>query len=333
MKIAESIIEWYHLNGRPLPWRETRDSYKIWISEVILQQTRIAQGTAYYQRFIERFPDIESLAGASIDEVMKYWEGLGYYSRARNLHAAAIQLMTLYNGNFPEDYREIIKLKGLGRYSARAVGSFAFDNPVGVIDGNVLRVMSRVLNDFSPVDITATLNRYQEIIDEWVKNVPSAPFNHGIMDIGSTICTPTKPACILCPLEKDCLSVKAGSQAFLPVKSKKLQRETRYFHFYWVEKNGSIAILRRPEKGIWGGLYEIPNEEVRHENWEAGICRYPDSEKKFEFKHVFTHFDMHLRVFSIKSGIDTDSVLCIPANELKKYAFPKAVNKIIQRMQ
>ncbi len=333
MKIAENIIEWYKHNGRQLPWRETKDPYKIWISEVILQQTRILQGTAYYLRFIERFPDIESLANSEMDEVLKYWEGLGYYSRARNLHTSAVQLITNYGGHFPEDYREILKLKGLGRYSARAVGSFAFDNPVGVIDGNVLRVMSRVLNDFSPVDTTSTLNRYQEIIDSWVKGFPSAPFNHGIMDIGSTICTPTKPACILCPLEKDCVSVKEGSQAFLPVKAKKLQRETRYFNFYWFEKAHKIAILRRPEKGIWGGLYEIPNEEISNEAWQSATCRYEEAEKTMEFKHVFTHFDMHLRVFKVKEKNWPESLVLIPVNELKDYAFPKAVLKIIQKMK
>ena len=299
---------------------------------MILQQTRIAQGTNYYHRFIARFPDISSLANAELDEVLKYWEGLGYYSRARNLHTAAKQLMSEYNGKFPEDYREIIKLKGLGKYSARAVGSFAFDNPVGVIDGNVLRVMSRVLNDFSPVDVVATLTHFQAITDSWVQGFPSAPFNHGMMDIGSVICTPTKPSCLICPLEKDCLSQKAGSQALLPVKAKKRQRETRYFHFYWIEQNGEVAILRRPEKGLWGGLYEIPNEEVSLAEWETGKSSKESAEKAMTFKHVFTHFDMHIQVFKIKEKNDWENPFFVPQSALSIYAFPKAVLKMIEKI-
>ncbi|MEL6653623.1 MAG: A/G-specific adenine glycosylase, partial [Bacteroidota bacterium] len=234
MSIGQAIVDWYEKNGRDLPWRETRDPYPIWISEIILQQTRIATGIAYYHRFLERFPDLPTLAAAEQDEVLKYWEGLGYYSRARNLHAAAQQLMNEYDGVFPDHYSELLKLKGIGAYTARAIGSFAFDNPTGVIDCNVLRVMSRVLNDFSPIDVPATRKQFQQIIDKWVAEVPSPPFNQGIMDIGSTICTPTKPACLICPLLSHCEGYQQGSLHLLPRKAKKLKRKDRYFHFYLI---------------------------------------------------------------------------------------------------
>ena len=198
MDIGQSIVTWFESQGRDLPWRDTRDPYRIWIAEVILQQTRIAQGIKYFYRFVERFPDVQTLASAHQDEVLKYWEGLGYYSRARNLHAAAKQVVEKYEGKFPQHYTELQKLRGIGPYTARAIGSFAFGNQTGVIDGNVLRVMSRVLGDFSPVNQQSTRKKFQEIIDQWVKNVDSRNFNNGIMDIGSVVCTPTQPGCLIC---------------------------------------------------------------------------------------------------------------------------------------
>ncbi len=332
MSIAPKVIEWYKQKGRRLPWRESTDPYEIWISEVILQQTRIAQGAAYYFRFLQRFPDIKALAASNIDDVLKIWEGLGYYSRARNLHIAAQQVMEWYGGVFPDNYKEILRLKGLGRYSARAVGSFAFGNPVGVVDGNVLRLMSRLLNDFSSIDASATANRYQNILDDCLQGLPSAPFNHGIMDIGSTICTPTNPSCTICPLVEQCLSFKAGNQRLLPIKRKKLKRDVRYFYFFWNESGGEVAVLRRKEQGLWGGLYEIPNEEVSFEVWVSGECKFKKSENIMEFKHVFTHFDMWIRVWVLKEKQNWETALFVSLPALSHFAFPKAVLKIIEKV-
>lgn len=334
MTIGERIVQWYNENGRKMPWRETTDAYKIWISEVILQQTRVAQGENYYYRFVERFPNIATLANAEIDDVMKYWEGLGYYSRARNLHAAAQQLMNDYGGKFPENHEEIIKLKGLGPYSARAIGSFAFGNVTGVIDGNVLRVMSRVLNDFSPIDAPSTRSNFQIIIDKWVSKVESSPFNQGIMDIGSTICTPTQPACLLCPLEDICSARNEGSVTLLPIKGKKMERKTRYFHFYIVEnEEGKIIIRRRPAKGIWGGLWEIPNEEVEKNLWDEKKSAYANTEYLHAFKHVFTHFDMELQAFQLAASDyqKAENEIFILKSEIDKYSFPKAILKIFEK--
>lgn len=333
MTIGERIVQWYAENGRKMPWRETTDAYKIWISEVILQQTRVAQGENYYYRFVEIFPNIESLANAEIDEVMKYWEGLGYYSRARNLHAAAQQLMNDYGGKFPETHTEIIKLKGLGPYSSRAIGSFAFGNPTGVIDGNVFRVMSRVLNDFSPIDAPSTRNNFQVIIDKWVSNVASSPFNQGIMDIGSTICTPTQPACLLCPLEDICNARSEGSVTLLPIKGKKMERKTRYFHFFLIENaDKEIVIRRRPAKGIWGGLWEIPSAEVEKKAWDEKKSMYPNAQYHHALKHIFTHFDMELQVFTLSADDYqlAENELFIPKEKREVYSFPKAILKIFE---
>ncbi|MEO1448007.1 MAG: A/G-specific adenine glycosylase, partial [Bacteroidota bacterium] len=250
---GKRIVQWYEAHGRDLPWRDTFDPYHIWIAEVVLQQTRIEQGVGYYYRFVERFPDVATLAAASQDEVLKYWEGLGYYSRARNLHAGAQQIMEEFEGKFPDDYKQWLKVKGVGPYTARAIGSFAFGNATGVIDGNVLRVMSRVLADERPIDDPKTRKAFQAEIDTWVASVDSRPFNHGIMDIGATICTPTKPGCLLCPLVDICQGYARGMTQLLPKKRPKKARPVRHFHFYFIE-NGQqeILIRRRPEKGLWG---------------------------------------------------------------------------------
>ncbi|MEZ4827982.1 MAG: A/G-specific adenine glycosylase [Bacteroidia bacterium] len=335
MDVGRSIVSWYESHGRNLPWRETRDAYKIWISEVILQQTRIVQGIAYYHRFIHRFPDVVSLAQAPIDEVLKYWEGLGYYSRARNLHAAAVSICKEFDGQFPAHYTELQKLRGIGPYTARAIGSFAFDNAVGVIDGNVLRVMSRFLGDPAPINKTSTRNRFQEIIDVWVKGVNSRLFNNGIMDLGSVICTPAQPGCLICPLQTGCTAYREGMTHLLPVKEKQAERKTRYFHFYLAQNEaGSFLIRRRPAEGLWGGLWEIPNQEVEYRVWEEKSDR-PGAKFLFSMKHIFTHFDMQIRVFLLAGDFSEEwpDAQFISIDKISIFAFSKAVLKIFDTWQ
>lgn len=327
------IVDWYEQHGRDLPWRETRDPYRIWVAEVILQQTRIEQGVGYFYRFMERFPNVQALAEAQQDEVLKYWEGLGYYSRARNLHRAAQMVVEQYDGQFPNDHRELIKLKGIGPYTARAVGSFAFDNPVGVIDGNVLRVMARLMGDSSPINQQATRKRFQEVIDQWVEGVASRPFNFGIMDLGSTVCTPTQPGCLICPLQHQCEAYRQGLTHLLPHKAKKLKRKTQYLHFYLVEdEEGRIAIQQRPEEGIWGGLWEIPNQDVPQEQW---LAQEDAHQGRFlmEFKHVLTHLDLMIQVYRVplSQAPEFAAHKFIPPSEIPIFAFAKAVLKIFDR--
>ncbi len=331
--IAFQLLEWFKDHGRTLPWRETNNPYFIWISEVILQQTRIEQGISYFYKFIERFPDVYSLAEASQDEVLKYWEGLGYYSRARNMHHAAKHIVDQWKGTYPTHYNDWLALKGIGPYTARAIGSFAFGNPTGVIDGNVLRVMSRILADTSPINEDSTRKKFQTIIDNWVQGYPSREFNFAMMDLGATICTPTKPGCLICPLNKECHAFQQGQTQLLPVKKKKLKRKTRYFHFYIIEDHtGKIAIRQRSQKGLWGGLWEIPNEEVDHKQWKEKSDTI-ESKFLFRMKHVFTHFDMMINVFSV---IDSQPRIerigqFISKDKIHIFAFSKAVLNIMQR--
>lgn len=327
------IIKWFKANGRQMSWRDTYDPYLIWIMEIILQQTRIEQGIKYFERFIQRFPNVKSLAETELDEVLKYWEGLGYYSRARNLHAAAKQLMAQYNGIFPKHHAELIKLKGIGPYTSRAIGSFAFGNEVGVLDGNVLRVVTRVLNDFSPINEPKARRRFQETVDTWVEGNNSREFNHGIMDLGATICTPKRPACLICPLMEQCNAYENGTAEMLPVK-KKLKRGLRHFHFYLLENEAEeIVVRQRPLKGLWGGLWEIPNEEVSLELYQSKKSRWGNN-LVMQYKHSFTHFDMMAQVFRQKvsqNSLTDEGLRFISTEKIATLAFSKAVLNIFDK--
>ena len=243
--------------------------------------------------------------------------------------------MTNYGGEFPTDHTELIKLKGVGPYTARAIGSFAFDNPVGVIDGNVLRVMSRVLGDASPINQQKTRKHFQTLIDTWVAGVDSRAFNHGIMDIGATICTPTKPGCLICPLTADCVARDKGLTDVLPYKEKKLKRKVRYFHFYLIEnEEDHIYIRQRPKSGLWGGLWEIPNQEVSYEQWESRTSTHPEVAYQMAMKHVFTHFDMMIQVFSTSGKVPALLVdgQFISKDKISIFAFSRAVLKIFDQL-
>ncbi len=334
MAIGIKVTQWYKNSGRDLPWRETKNPYLIWIAEVILQQTRIEQGIQYYYRFIERFPDVFSLSSAPLDDVLKQWEGLGYYSRARNLHAAAKTLAEELGGKFPTTHTELIRLKGIGPYTARAISSFAFGEATGVVDGNVLRVASRILGDHSPINEQKYRKNFQAAVDSWVQGVDPRAFNHGMMDLGSTVCTPTKPACMICPVEADCVARQEGLEAILPIKSKKLKRKVRFFNFYiYKNEQAEIAIQQRPLEGLWGGLWEIPNEEIPHPQWEKQEAG-SEANFQFSFKHVFTHFDMMGNVFEASSPnhANSPSYTYISTDKIPIFAFSKAVLKIFHRL-
>ena len=257
-RIADILIDWYEVHGRDLPWRRTRDPYRIWLSEVILQQTRIAQGTDYYLRFVERFPDVGALAAAEEDEVLKLWQGLGYYSRARNLHAAARQVAARHDGRFPTDYADVRALKGVGDYTAAAVCSIACDAPCAVVDGNVYRVLARVFDLDLAIDTCQGRRAFAALADEQLDRRRPARYNQAIMDFGALQCTPVNPACGDCPLHDMCLSLAAGTVARRPVKRGKTQVRPRYLNYLHVECDGRIALRRRPEGDIWQGLYDLP---------------------------------------------------------------------------
>ena len=251
---SETILFWYASYGRDLPWRRTRDPYPIWLSEIILQQTRIAQGQAYWERFMERFPTVEALAQAGEDEVLRLWQGLGYYSRARNLHAAARQVAEL--GHFPDTLDGIKALKGVGDYTAAAIGSIAFGLPAAVVDGNVYRVLARHYGIATPVGSTAAKKEFSALAQSLLPTDRPGDFNQGMMDFGALQCTPVAPLCPLCPLAGSCAALAAGAVDRLPVKEKGAAVQERRFDYVYVRFRGRTAIRKRGTGDIWAGLYE-----------------------------------------------------------------------------
>lgn len=270
---SNTILSWFRENGRELPWRETKNPYTIWLSEIILQQTRIAQGWEYWERFMAQYPTVEDLAAAHEDEVLKLWQGLGYYSRARNLHAAAKQIVAL--GHFPDTLEGIKQLKGVGDYTAAAIGSFAFDIPAAVVDGNVYRVLARYFGIDTPINSTQGKKEFAALAqsllpsskasdflslssasDSLSSSSPVAAYNQAMMDFGAIQCTPQSPKCLLCPLAETCEAMRSNRIAELPVKQKTLKVKTRHLSYIYIRCNGMTAIHRRGEGDIWQGLWE-----------------------------------------------------------------------------
>ena len=254
MDFSQTILAWYAENGRDLPWRRTRDPYAVWLSEIILQQTRIAQGTAYWERFMHRFPTVQDLADATEDEVLRLWEGLGYYSRARNLHAAAKQIVEM--GAFPDTLEGIRSLKGVGDYTAAAIGSICFDLPAAVVDGNVYRVLARHFGIATPVGTTEAKKEFTALAQRLLPEDQAGAFNQGMMDFGALQCTPQNPACLTCPLQPTCNAFRTGRVELLPVKKPATAVQERHFNYIYVRYQGQTAIRRRGAGDIWQGLYE-----------------------------------------------------------------------------
>ena len=251
---SQTILAWYAEYGRDLPWRRTRDPYAVWLSEIILQQTRIAQGTAYWERFMQCFPTVQDLADASEDEVLRLWEGLGYYSRARNLHAAAKQIVAM--GAFPDTLECIRSLKGVGDYTAAAIGSICFDLPAAVVDGNVYRVLARHFGLATPVGTTEAKKEFTALAQRLLPEDRAGAFNQGMMDFGALQCTPQRPDCLSCPLQPSCNAFRTGRVELLPVKKPATAVQERRFNYIYVRFQGQTAIRRRGPGDIWQGLYE-----------------------------------------------------------------------------
>ena len=254
MSFTTTILQWFREYGRALPWRETKDAYAIWLSEIILQQTRIEQGRPYWERFMRRWPTVELLAAASEDEVLREWQGLGYYSRARNLHKAARQVVEM--GGFPQTLEDIKRLKGVGDYTAAAIGSIAFGLPAAVVDGNVYRVLARHYGIATPINTTEGKREFAALAQELLPKNEASAYNQGIMDFGAVQCTPQSPQCMLCPLQETCVALREGRVNELPVKQKTLKVKERRLTYIYIRYKGMTAIHRRGEGDIWQGLYE-----------------------------------------------------------------------------
>ncbi len=278
MSFTMTILEWFKENGRALPWRETRDPYAIWLSEIILQQTRIEQGRPYWERFMKRWPTVEALAHATEDEVLREWQGLGYYSRARNLHTAAKQIVA--RGGFPTTIEGIKALKGIGDYTAAAIGSIAFDLPAAVVDGNVYRVLARHYGIATPINTTEGKREFTQLAQSLLPPQQASAFNQAMMDFGAIQCTPTSPHCEQCPLAESCAALREGRINVLPVKQKTLKVKERQLTYIYIRYKGLTAIHRRPAGDIWQGLYEP---------WLAEEVPSGAVLKRQHVKHVLTH--------------------------------------------
>lgn len=341
-----ALLKWHNPEDRPMPWKGIRDPYRIWLSEVILQQTRVEQGLPYYNRFVAAYPTVQDLAAAPDDEVMKLWEGLGYYSRARNLLKAARMVSQELGGEFPRDYNGLRALPGVGDYTAAAIGSFAFDLPTPVLDGNVFRILARYTNSFQPIDDGAGKRYFKKLVEEALGSASARKFNQAIMDFGATVCTPKRASCTQCPLAFSCGARSAGTVYELPVKRKTLKRTTRHFHYLVLRDQGDRCLIRRrEEKDIWRGLYEFPLIETTgpilqasdlavHPDWPGSV---PARELQFlrsspPYKQQLTHQTI-IAVFHEFSAADLPTALkahqLINYKMLAEIAFPRVITRFL----
>ena len=282
MNFSAQLINWYQVHKRDLPWRNISDPYRIWISEIILQQTRVNQGLDYYLRFVERFPNVEMLADAEEDEVLKYWQGLGYYSRARNLHQAARQIIQDFGGVFPKTYPEVLRLKGVGTYTAAAICSFAYNLPYAVVDGNVYRVLSRLFAIETPIDSHSGKKEFDSLAQQLIENSAPSLHNQALMEFGALQCVPVSPDCSVCPLRVFCKAYELKMVERLPVKSKKTPTKQRFFNYLVINFNQYIFLQKRTADDIWKNLYEFPLIETDHLLTEAELFENDFFQKLFQ---------------------------------------------------
>lgn len=345
-KTMENVLDltkWYKKNFRDLPWRTTNDPYKIWLSEIILQQTQVAQGLAYYHRFIAEYPTVAMLAEASEEQVLRHWQGLGYYSRARNLHKTAKLITNEYQGIFPTEKADLLKLPGVGDYTASAIASFAFNKPHPAIDGNVFRVISRYYDINLPIDEPATRKVFLEILQPMIEQTSPAIFNNAIMELGATLCKNDHPNCSICPLYIDCQARINETIPLRPVKNKKVKKRNRYFNYLLIRYKDNIYIKRRNGKDIWEGLFELPLIETEAEsewsNLSNTIASTVSNTKGFNLvkqtslKHILTHQTLFCRFFEIytteKPDFIMEDCLEIKLKDSTKYPFPILISNFL----
>ena len=329
------IKDWYRLNKRDLPWRQTKDPFKIWLSEIILQQTKVEQGLSYYLKFTDHFQTAEDLAKTSEQEVLNLWQGLGYYSRARNLHFTAKTIVNEHKGTFPKTYTELLKLKGVGSYTAAAIASFCFDESVAVVDGNVYRVLSRVFDVKIAMDSSEGKKYFFDLAQNLIDKVEPALFNQSIMEFGALQCVPKNPNCEICPLESICLSKSNGTWMNRPVKSKKTSVKNRFFHFLIFQKDQTTYLQKRSGKDIWQNLYQFPLIETQEDselnNFE-NYSPFPPSKISAEIVHVLSHQKIHARFYHfnhLPSKINTDWI-AVKMAEIQDYPIPRLIDRYLE---
>jgi A/G-specific adenine glycosylase len=338
MEFSQRLIQWYQEHKRDLPWRHTSNPYLIWLSEVILQQTRVAQGLPYYHQFVQTFPTVRDLAAASQQQVLKLWQGLGYYSRARNLHTAAMQVVD-NGGVFPDNYKDLLQLKGVGEYTAAAIASFAYNEPVAVIDGNVYRVLSRIYGIDTAINETAGIKQFKKLAGQLLDQDHPANHNQAIMEFGALQCVPVNPACDVCPFKTDCIAFKTGQISRLPVKIKKAKVKNLFHHYLvTITPAGKTLLAQRPQTGIWAGLFEfpyieasgalMPHELTSHAKFDNvyGGLRFRESVYNQQpILHVLSHRKIHAYFWIIEVEQEMEDAITIA------HAFEKPVHVLIQK--
>lgn len=352
MSLSQKLDTWYNDFGRKLPWRGIDDPYRIWLSEIILQQTRIEQGHDYYHRFVEAFPTVADLAAASEDQVMRLWQGLGYYSRARNLHAAAQYIMNECGGVFPSDYEGILKLKGVGRYTAAAIASFAFRQPHPVIDGNVYRFISRLYGIATPIATDSAYNEFESLLLKQIDRHHPDRFNAALMDFGSLQCKP-KPDCSECPFADECEALRSGRVEMLPVKTAKAKPTDRWFYYFdlrWHQGGTEYTLVEQREgRDIWRGLYQFPLMETIEEMGSRQLCvqakRFAKETvgievKSFRQSEPFLHQLTHRTIHALFLQVELPSCpapaggkyRAIPTSEIKNIPVSRLIDRYLQSL-
>ncbi len=345
---VENLLEWFSKNKRDLPWRKTKNPYHIWISEVMLQQTQVATVIPYYHRFLAKFPTIEALAQAPTDDLMKCWEGLGYYARARNLQHAAQTILREHNGMLPKTRNDLQKLKGFGAYTSASVASLAFGEDCAAVDGNVLRVFARLYAIQEDIRYAATKSKIEALA---MLNLPkgrAGEFNEALMELGATLCTPKQPQCSACPLNQDCAALQQNAVSFYPFKSPKPKLPHKEIAIGIVQREDKVLIALRPSEGLLGNLWEFPGgKQERHESLADCCKREVEEETGLQVevgeriavvKHTYTHFKITLHAFLCRylsgdaSPKSSQEIRWVKLNELEQFAFPKANQLVIQAL-
>jgi A/G-specific adenine glycosylase len=344
---SNKIIHWYQQNKRDLPWRNTKDAYLIWLSEIILQQTRVDQGMEYYKKFAKEFPTVKHLAKADNEKVMKLWQGLGYYSRARNLHTTAKIITDTYKGGFPNEYADILALKGVGEYTAAAIASFAFNKVHAVVDGNVYRVLARVFGIETPIDSTQGKKEFYQLANKLIDKKNPAIYNQAIMELGALQCKPVNPDCSVCPLNTMCFAYSKKRIADLPVKAKKIKTRDRFFNYIVLHYKGKTAINKRVDKDIWINLYDFPLIETEKELTETQFLKSSEwiefiGDNKYvlknisgTYKHILSHQKIYARFWTIDcimpfNKLIPKTAIIIKETDIHNFPVPRLIEKYLE---
>jgi A/G-specific adenine glycosylase len=339
-KFTETLLNWHlHENERVMPWKGEKDPYKIWLSEIILQQTRVEQGWSYYEKFIQHYSTIKQLAAAKDEQVFKLWEGLGYYSRCKNLLFTARLIAKNYKGVFPNDYNDIINLKGVGAYTAAAIASFAYNLPYAVVDGNVIRILARVYDIATPFDTTAGKKEFSLLAQQLLNTKEPALYNQAIMDFGATVCKPKQPLCNTCVFNKVCLANNKGTVGLLPIKAKKITIKERYFYYVILKNKNKIAARLRSEKDVWQNLHEfylIENDKpLPLSQFNKKIKALFNGTANLlgkTFTQKLTHQKLHIAFFEMDTKALPQGFTWYTLQEIKQLAFPKTLKALIDTL-